>query len=88
MKLSVEAADSAQDVKRLAKTAEKYQDKFPAVMKMLGRGVVRLTDLLWTIGSWFVAATLWLLSMAWFMLRSTTKMARFTGRAIARRRMA
>jgi hypothetical protein len=86
MKLSVEAADSTHDVKVLAKTAEKYQGKFPAVMKMLGRGVARLADLLWTIGSWFVAAALWLVSMAWFMLRSTTKVARFTGRMMFRRR--
>jgi hypothetical protein len=88
MKLSVEAADSTRDVKVLAKTAEKYQDKFPAVMKMLGRGVVRLADLLWTIGGWFVAAALWLVSMAWFVLRSTTKAARFTGRMMFRKRAA
>ena len=73
MKLSVEAADSTRDVKVLARTAEKYQGKFPAVMKMLGRGAVRLADLLWTIGSWFVAAALWLVSMAWFTLRSTIR---------------
>jgi hypothetical protein len=85
MKLSVEAADSTRDVKVLARTAERYQDKFPAVMKMLGRGAVRLADLLWTIGSWFAAAAIWLLSMAWFMLRGTTKVARFTGRMMFRR---
>jgi len=88
MKLSVEVADSTRDVKVLAKTAEKYQDKFPAVMKMLGRGVVRIADLLWTIGGWFAAAALWLLSMAWFTLRSTTKVARFTGRMMVRGRAA
>lgn len=86
MKLGVEAADSTRDVKVIAKTAEKYQGKFPAVMKMLGRGVVRMADLLWTIGGWFVAAALWLLSMAWFVLRSTTKVAKFTGRMTFRRR--
>ena len=83
---AVEAADSTRDVKVIAKTAEKYQDKFPAVMKMLGRGVVRLADLLWTIGGWFVAAALWLLSMAWLTLRSTTKVAKFTGKMMFRRR--
>ena len=86
MKLGVEAAESTRDVKVLARTAEKYQGKFPAVMKMLGRGVVRVADLLWTVGGWFVAAALWLLSMAWFTLRSTTKLARFTGRMLLRRR--
>jgi hypothetical protein len=87
MKLSVEAADTTRDVKVLAKTAEKYQGRFPAVMKLLGRGAVRLADLLWTIGGWFVAAALWLLSMAWLTLRSTTKVARFTGRMMSRRRV-
>jgi hypothetical protein len=86
MKLSVEAADSTRDVKVLAKTAERWQDKFPAVMKMLGRGAVRLADLVWTIGGWLVAATLWLLSMAWFTLRTTTKIARFGGRLMVRPR--
>lgn len=86
MKMSVEAAHSTRDVKVIARTAERYQDKFPAVMKMLGRGVVRLADLLWTIGNWFVAAALWLASMAWFTLRTTTKMARGAGRLMFRRR--
>ena len=86
MKMSVDAADSTRDVKVIARTAERYQDKFPAVMKMLGRGVVRLADLLWTIGNWFVAAALWLASMAWFTLRTTTKMARGAGRLMFRRR--
>jgi hypothetical protein len=88
MRMSVEAADSTRDVKVLAKTAEKYQGKFPAVMKMLGKGVVRLADILWSIGSWLMAAVLWVLSMAWFVLRSTTATARFTGRMLFRRRAA
>lgn len=87
MKLGVEAADSARDVKVLAKTAEKYQGKFPAVMKMLGRGVVRLADLIWTLGGWLIAAVLWALSMVWFMLRATTSTARFAGRMLLPRRV-
>ncbi|MEO6013079.1 MAG: hypothetical protein ABIQ30_05790 [Devosia sp.] len=86
MKLSAEAADSTHDVKVLAKTAEKYEGRFPAVMKMLGKGVVRLADLIWRIGSWIVAAVLWGLSMAWFVLRSTTGTARVAGRMLFRRR--
>ena len=93
MKMSVEAADSTRDVKVLAKTAERYQDRFPAVMKMLGKGVVRLADIMWRIGGWLVAAMLWLASMAWFLLRATSATARFTGRmgghvarAVVRRR--
>ncbi|HZY67028.1 MAG TPA: hypothetical protein VFE52_00485, partial [Devosia sp.] len=85
MKASVEVADSTRDVKVLARTADKYQDRFPAVMKMLGRGVVRMADLLWTIGGWFVAAALWFLSMAWFLLRGSGKTARFAARLLFRR---
>lgn len=80
MKASVEVADSTRDVKVLAKTAERYQDRFPAVMKMLGKGVVRLADIMWRIGGWLVAAMLWLMSMAWFLLRATSATARLTGR--------
>ncbi len=80
MKASVEVVDSTRDVKVLAKTAERYGDRFPAVMKMLGKGVVRLADMLWRIGGWLVAAMLWLMSMAWFLLRATTATARFSGR--------
>lgn len=93
MKMSVEAVDSTRDVKVLAKTAERYQDRFPAVIKMLGKGAVRLADMMWRIGGWLVAAMLWLLSMAWFLLRATTATAKFTGRmgghvarAVVRRR--
>ncbi len=89
MKLGIEAADTTRDVKVLAKTAEKYEGSFPAVMKMLGKGTVRLADLMWRIGGWIVAAALWALSMAWFMLRATTATARVTARVLRpRRRMA
>jgi hypothetical protein len=88
MKLSIEAADTTRDVKVLAKTAEKYEGRFPAVMKMLGKGAIRLADLMWTLGSWLVAAALWLIGMAWFVLRATTGTARFAGRVMLRRRAA
>lgn len=80
MKASVEVAESTRDVKVLAKTAERYQDRFPAVMKMLGKGVVRLADIMWRIGGWLVAAMLWLVSMAWFLLKATSATAKFSGR--------
>jgi hypothetical protein len=86
MKMSVEVADSSHDIKVLARTAEKYQDRFPAVMKMVGKGAVRLADLLWHFAGWVIAALGWLLSMAWFMLRATTGTARFAGRMLVRRR--
>lgn len=86
MKLSAEAADSARDVKVLARTAEKYQGKFPAVMKMLGRGVVRFADLLWTLIGWLIAALLWVIGLGIGVLKMTTRVARFSGRMLKRRR--
>ncbi|MEQ1769702.1 MAG: hypothetical protein ABL879_07650 [Devosia sp.] len=85
MKASVEVADTARDVKVLAKIAAKYQSGFPAVIKMLGRGVVRLADLVWTIAGWIVAAVLWAISMLLFLLRGTTGTARFAYRMMRRR---
>jgi hypothetical protein len=82
MKLSVEAADTTRDVRMLAKTADRFADRFPAVMKLLGKGAIRLADILWTLGSWVVAAVLWGLTMAWFILRGTTKVARFLDRTL------
>ncbi|HWA17587.1 MAG TPA: hypothetical protein VG757_01195 [Devosia sp.] len=80
MKLSAGVAESTRDVKVLAKTATRFQDRFLGVMKLAGRGAVRLADLIWTLGGWLVGAALWLLSMAWFMLKSVTRMVRFVGR--------
>jgi hypothetical protein len=88
MKLSVEAADSARDVKVLARTAEKYQGRFPAVMKMLGKGVIRLADLMLTLVGWLVAALLWAIGMTIGLLRTTSRVARFTARAFRPRRVA
>jgi hypothetical protein len=85
MKLSVGAADSVRDVRLLARTAERYEDRFPAVMKLLGRGAIRLADILLTLASWLAAAVLWVLGMAWFVLRGTTSAARFVGRVLFRR---
>lgn len=86
MKLSVGVADSARDVKVLARTAERFGDRFPAVMKLLGRGAIRLAELVWRIGGWIVAGLIWVLGMAWFVLRGTTAAARFAGRMLFHRR--
>lgn len=86
MKLSIEAADSTRDVRVLARTADRFQDRFPAVMKLVGRGAVRLGDLIWTIGGWLVGAVLWVLGVGWFALRMTTAVARFAGRMLWRPR--
>jgi hypothetical protein len=45
---------------------------------------VRLADLVWRIGGWLLAAALWALGMAWFVLRMTSATARFTGRMLFR----
>jgi hypothetical protein len=80
MKLSAGVAESTRDVKVLAKTATRFQDRFLGVMKLVGRGAVRLADLIWTLGGWLVGAALWLLGMAWFMLKWVTRTVRFAGR--------
>jgi hypothetical protein len=85
MKLSVAAADSIKDVRVLARTADRYGDRFPAVMKLLGRGAIRLADVFVTLASWLVAAVLWVLATAWFVLRGTTSAVRFAGRVLFRR---
>ena len=82
MKLGIEAADSARDVRVLARTADRFQDRFPAVMKLLGRGAIRLGDLVWTIGGWIVGAVLWVLGLGWFVLRATDTVARMAYRGI------
>jgi hypothetical protein len=82
MKLSAGVAESTRDVKVLAKTANRFQDRFLGVMKLVGRGAVRLADLIWTLGGWLVGAALWLLGMAWFMLKWVTRIMRFAGRML------
>jgi len=67
MKVSIQAADSTADVSRLARVAESYGDGFVGVMKLVGRGVLRLGDMIFTIAGWLVGGALWL----WGMLRST-----------------
>jgi hypothetical protein len=86
MKLGIEAADSARDVRVLARTADRFQDRFPAVMKLLGRGAIRMADLAWTIGGWLVGALFWVLGVAWFVLQGTTKLAHLTYRGLGRLR--
>ncbi len=88
MKLSAEAADSSRDVKVLAKTAEKYQNRYLGVMKLLGKSAVRLADLLLTIGSWLIAAVLRLWGVLWFLLRGVSGGARFAARLLRRRHVA
>lgn len=82
MKLSAEASDSVKDVKVLAKTAERYQDKFLGVMKMLGHGALRLGKLLLELGSWIIAAVLWLFGFALFALKWSSRTARLLAKVI------
>ena len=83
MKVGVEAADSTRDIRVLARTAERFEDRFLGVMKLLGRGAIRLTDIMWRVGGWIIAGMLWALGMAWFVLRGTTATARFGGRVLS-----
>lgn len=86
MKLSVEAADSAGDVRRLARVAETYGDRFVGVMKLVGRGALRLGHLLFTIVGWLVGVALWVWSMLVFTLNAITGTDRFFRRRARRLR--
>jgi len=84
MKLSVEAADSAADVRKLARVADGYGERFVGVMKLVGRGVLRLGDLLFTVVGWLVGAALWV----WGLLGATLNGVTSTDRFFRRRRKA
>jgi hypothetical protein len=77
MKLSVEAADSAGDVRKLARVADTYGERFVGVMKLVGRGALRLGHLLLTIAGWLVGAVLWVWGMLTFTLNAMTGTHRF-----------
>jgi len=86
MKLSVEAADSASDVRKLARVADTYGERFVGVMKLVGRGVLRLGHLLFTIVGWLVGAVLWVWGMLTFTLNALTGTHRFMRRRAKARR--
>lgn len=88
MKLSVEAADSAGDVRRLARVAETYGDRFVGVMKLVGRGALRLGQLLFTIAGWLAGALLWAWGMLGFTLNAIASTDRFFRRRARRLRTA
>lgn len=76
MKLSAATATEVREVSLLARLAERYQGKYLAVVKLLGRGAVRLLDLVWTFAGWLLAAAGWLLSFALFAMRWSARTAR------------
>ena len=84
MKVSVGAADSAADVSRLARVADRYEDGYVGVMKLVGRGVLRLGDMLFTIAGWLIGGMLWL----WGMLLSTLNGITGVDRYLRRRKKA
>src|SRR5690606_36210122 len=84
MKVSVSAAESTADVSRLARTAEHYGDGYVGVSKFVGRGVLRLGDMLFTIAGWLIGGALWL----WSMLVSTLNGITRVDRSFRRRRKA
>ncbi len=88
MRLSVEAADSAGDVRRLARVADTYGDRFVGVMKLVGRGALRLGHLLFTIVGWLAGALLWAWSMLAFTLNAITGTDRFFRKRARKRREA
>lgn len=63
-------------MKVAAKTAEKYQDGYLGAMKLIGRGALRLGDLLLTFVGWFIAAALWIVGIAMFLMKTTRRVAR------------
>lgn len=85
MKVGLEAADSTGDVRKLARVADRFGDRFLGVMKLVGRGVLRLGDLLLTIAGWLVGAALWAWSMVRFAVRGSDSLARATAKVIRKR---
>jgi hypothetical protein len=88
MKLSVEAADGAGDVRRLARVADTYGERYVGVMKLVGRGALRLGHLLFTIVGWLAGALVWAWSMLTFILNAITGTDRFFRRRAQKRRLA
>lgn len=86
MKVGLEAADTAGDVRRLARVADTYGDRFVGVMKLVGRGALRLGHLLFTIAGWLIGAALWLWSVLAFTLNAITGTDRFLRKRARKRR--
>jgi hypothetical protein len=76
MKLSAETAQDLREVKVAAKTAEKYKAGYLGAMKLIGREALRLGDLLLTFIGWFIAAALWLIGIALFLMKTARRVAR------------
>ncbi len=86
MRLSVETAETAGDVRRLARVANTYGDGYVGVIKLVGRGALRLGQLFFTIVGWLVGALLWVWSMLTFTLNAITGTDRFFRRRARQRR--
>jgi hypothetical protein len=82
MKLSAEAADDVQDVKVMARLADRYQNRYLAVIKLLGHGALRLADLMLTLGGWVIGGVLWLIGFGLFVTRTTARGARLLSRGV------
>ncbi len=85
MKLSAGVAESSVEVRRLARTADRFQDRFIGVMKLAGRGVLGIADLMLTLAGWLLGAVLWVWGMATFLLRSITRGLGFVGHMFMRK---
>jgi hypothetical protein len=76
MKLSAETAQDLREVKIAARTAEKYKGGYLGAMKLIGRGALRLGDLLLTFIGWFIAAALWIVGIGMFLMKTARRVAR------------
>jgi len=76
MKLSAETARDLGEVKVAAKTAEKYKGGYLGAIKLIGRGALRLGDLLLSFIGWFIAAALWIIGTAMFLMKTARRVAR------------
>lgn len=76
MKLSAETSDSVNDVRLLAKAADRYEGRFLGVMKMLGHGALRLGKLALELSGWLLGAALWLFGVTLLILRWSSRTAR------------
>lgn len=75
MKISAESAQDLREVRVAARTAEKYKGGYLGAMKLIGRGALRLGDLLLTFVGWFVAAALWIVGIAMFLMKTARRVA-------------
>lgn len=86
MKESLALTDSTADARRLAQTSAKYGKGYRGTLALLGAGVIRIADLVFTIGGWLLFAAFWVFGLVWFVTRTAAKLFWRTLRPRQRRR--